>query len=138
MCGQTDLSTSKNVPSTLYEGCGRSFTSKGSLEEHTRTAHLGLLSNRAERKRARRDAEGEDDTMPKKRKTVARKGKSALEAITGVPESAVIGVEEEKPSFYEPAGLDAVSNFQGNLWSDVGVSAGNVSADAMVIDPLLL
>lgn len=75
------------------EGCGRDFTSKSTLEEHVRTAHLGLGSKRVERERKRKaDREGaalEAGLGPQQKKRKSRKGlgkkNTALSALTGVP-----------------------------------------------------
>ncbi|KAK2809413.1 hypothetical protein FQN50_003872 [Emmonsiellopsis sp. PD_5] len=55
VCGETDLSGSKKVEGwdmIKHEngGCGKRYGSKLALEEHVRTAHLGLQNAKAERK----------------------------------------------------------------------------------------
>lgn len=51
VCGETDLSRSRKV--TGWDGaggCGQRYGSRSALEEHVRTAHLGLLNTKAEKK----------------------------------------------------------------------------------------
>ncbi|PGH18627.1 hypothetical protein AJ79_00406 [Helicocarpus griseus UAMH5409] len=52
ICGETDLSNSKKVEgwNPQEHGCGKRYGSKLALEEHVRTAHLGLKNARAERR----------------------------------------------------------------------------------------
>jgi hypothetical protein len=51
VCGETDLSTSKRVTGwSAADGCGKRYGSKLALEEHIRTAHLGFLNSKAERR----------------------------------------------------------------------------------------
>ncbi|KAL3458057.1 hypothetical protein BJX64DRAFT_234784 [Aspergillus heterothallicus] len=50
VCGETDVSASKRVPSWSGEGCGKRYGSKLALEEHIRTAHLGFQNSKAERR----------------------------------------------------------------------------------------
>jgi hypothetical protein len=70
------------------EGCGRDFTSKSSLEEHVRTAHLGLGSKRVERNKKRKAAALKSGEQPEQKKRKSRKGQgkktAALSALTGV------------------------------------------------------
>lgn len=49
-CGETDLSTSKKVIGWNGDGCGKRYGSKLALEEHIRTAHLGCMNAKAERR----------------------------------------------------------------------------------------
>ncbi|KAJ5893332.1 hypothetical protein N7495_005023 [Penicillium taxi] len=49
-CGETDLSSSSKVPGWDGIGCGKRYGSKLALEEHIRTAHLGLPNAKAERR----------------------------------------------------------------------------------------
>ncbi|KMU90977.1 oocyte zinc finger protein XlCOF22 [Coccidioides immitis H538.4] len=51
ICGETDLSTSKKVDGWMsQDGCGKRYGSKLALEEHVRTAHLGLKNAKAARR----------------------------------------------------------------------------------------
>ncbi|KKZ60199.1 hypothetical protein EMCG_05121 [[Emmonsia] crescens] len=52
ICGETDLSSSKKVNgwNAQDDGCGKRYGSKLALEEHVRTAHLGLKNAKAERR----------------------------------------------------------------------------------------
>lgn len=51
VCGETDLSRSKRVEGwDGRDGCGKRYGSKLALEEHVRTAHLGLPNTKAERR----------------------------------------------------------------------------------------
>ena len=101
VCGETEINVLELIGShgTIgvngnleIEGCGQAFTSKASLQEHVRTAHLGLGSKRAERNRKRNEkqmlAEEEMRELPQMKKRMSRKGqgkKSALSALTGAP-----------------------------------------------------
>ena len=98
VCGETDLTNSKNLPLfdgqdvTELESCGRSFTSKSSLEEHVRTAHMGLLTKQMERKLKRKaaaaamdqDEDGAEVKNKRTKKGKKSKGKSVLSILTGV------------------------------------------------------
>jgi hypothetical protein len=50
VCGETDLSSSKKVAGWDAIGCGNRYGSKLALEEHIRTAHMGLQNAKAERR----------------------------------------------------------------------------------------
>ncbi|KAG5289508.1 transcription factor tfiiia [Histoplasma ohiense] len=52
ICGETDLSRSKKLEGWTAQdgGCGKRYGSKLALEEHVRTAHLGLKNAKAERR----------------------------------------------------------------------------------------
>ncbi|OAX84787.1 hypothetical protein ACJ72_00840 [Emergomyces africanus] len=52
ICGETDLSNSKKIEgwNAQEEGCRKRYGSKLALEEHVRTAHLGLKNVKAERR----------------------------------------------------------------------------------------
>ena len=51
VCGETDLSRSKRVEGwDGRDGCGKRYGSKLALEEHVRTAHLGLPNTKTERR----------------------------------------------------------------------------------------
>ncbi|OJD12289.1 hypothetical protein AJ78_07080 [Emergomyces pasteurianus Ep9510] len=52
ICGETDLSNSKKIEgwNAQDKGCGKRYGSKLALEEHVRTAHLGLKNVKAERR----------------------------------------------------------------------------------------
>lgn len=75
-CGETDLSTSKKVEGWNGEGCGKRYGSKLALEEHIRTAHLGFLNAKAERRQRLRQ-NGKD--QPKRQVSVP----STLATLTG-------------------------------------------------------
>lgn len=49
-CGETDLSGSNKVTGWDGIGCGKRYGSKLALEEHIRTAHLGFMNAKAERR----------------------------------------------------------------------------------------
>ena len=49
-CGETDLSSSNKVTGWDGEGCGKRYGSKLALEEHIRTAHMGYMNAKAERR----------------------------------------------------------------------------------------
>jgi general transcription factor IIIA len=95
VCGETELNLSELAGSQSLaedfaeiEGCGRDFTSKSSLEEHVRTAHLGLGSKRVERNKKRKAAALKSGEQPEQKKRKSRKGQgkktAALSALTGV------------------------------------------------------
>ena len=95
VCGETELNlldlagTQAAVEGLAeIEGCGRDFTSKGSLEEHVRTAHLGLGSKRVERNKKRKAAALKSGDRPEQKKRKSRKGQgkqtAALSTLTGV------------------------------------------------------
>jgi general transcription factor IIIA len=67
ICGETDLSTSKKVEGWMGEGaCGGKFGAKLSLEEHVRTAHMGLTNSRLEgkpRKEKKRQKRTQDRSL---------------------------------------------------------------------------
>ncbi|KAI1934408.1 hypothetical protein LOZ66_005876 [Ophidiomyces ophidiicola] len=51
ICGETDLSTSKDLGAwTGQDACGKRYGSKLALEEHVRTSHLGLKNVKVERR----------------------------------------------------------------------------------------
>jgi general transcription factor IIIA len=76
ICGETDLSTSKKVEGWTGEGaCGGKFGAKLSLEEHVRTAHMGLMNSRLEGK-SRKEKE-----MIRQPKETRRR--SLLSSLTG-------------------------------------------------------
>lgn len=55
VCGETDLSNSRKAPGWDGSGaCGQRYGSRSALEEHVRTAHLGLLNTKAEKRAAGR------------------------------------------------------------------------------------
>lgn len=105
ICGETDLSASKNLPQELpghiLESCGRSFTSKSSLEEHVRTAHMGLQSRQVERKQRKRAAEtasvaSTDPSIDVKPKTKRRKPtKTPLSNLTGVRPDVISAMQTD-------------------------------------------
>ena len=116
ICGETGTNALEligsqgtiGVKGTLeIEGCGHAFTSKASLQEHVRTAHLGLGSRRVERNRKKRNekqmlAEEEMGELPQAKRRKSRKGqgkKSALTALTGDPRD----FELLPPAFAEPS-----------------------------------
>ena len=114
ICGETDLTGSKNVPVPLggtIETCGRSFTSKSSLEEHARTAHLGLERRQVERRHKKRAAEAAsqagdvaDQPIIKKRKAPTRKKRTALSTLTGVnDDSATKEASNDSPTYLADA-----------------------------------
>lgn len=74
-CGETDLSTSKKVAGWNGDGCGKRYGSKLALEEHIRTAHLGCMNAKAERRQRLGLGGGRDRSKPA--------GPSALSALTG-------------------------------------------------------
>ncbi|KAL9110014.1 MAG: hypothetical protein Q9227_005353 [Pyrenula ochraceoflavens] len=88
VCGHTSLDGSRNIPKDSLEefkGCGQSFTSKSSLEEHVRTQHIGMMSRRAERQRKRKLETGsgsESKRMMGPRKK-AKKPKSTFTELVG-------------------------------------------------------
>lgn len=74
-CGETDLSTSKKVSGWDGHGCGKRYGSKLALEEHIRTAHLGYMNAKAERRQRL--------GLTKEREKSKPSGPSALSALTG-------------------------------------------------------
>lgn len=77
VCGETDLSGSKRVAGWNGDGCGKRYGSKLALEEHIRTAHLGCLNAKAERRQRLGLGKGQQNAQ--NRPT----GISALAALTG-------------------------------------------------------
>lgn len=108
--------------------------------------HLGLLSVRAERKRARQSEQPDDAGSELKRKRRATKPKmSALEAITGVldsafatPDAHATGRHPYYPSpVYRPAD-DILGNDEMWRFGVPFAQAEYVSGDGLAIDPSLL
>jgi general transcription factor IIIA len=118
VCGETELmlplpepqkqDPGQSKPSVIM-GCGRHFTSKATLEEHVRTAHLGMNSKRQERnkKRLAENAADADDEYAesggrakKKRKTKVEK--SAIAELTGSANPAAATEFEPGPAVRNP------------------------------------
>lgn len=85
VCGQTEVCLPEIPGDVELVGCGRDFTSKSTLEEHIRTAHLGMQAKRVERNRKRQaekqEADDENGSVPKKRRTRKDKGVKKMSAI---------------------------------------------------------
>ncbi|KAL1629287.1 hypothetical protein SLS56_005391 [Neofusicoccum ribis] len=78
ICGETDLSSSKKDYIRAWDcagGCGRGFSSKGNLEEHVQTQHLGLGSNRKIKLQEKLLKEGKDPNAPAPKKSRSREAK---------------------------------------------------------------
>lgn len=103
VCGETEIAIPEelrsNGPVEIY-GCGRAFTAKAVLEDHVRSAHLGMTSLQVERKKKRKAENRENgdamDVEPKTRKPRKDKGvkkTSFLKSLTGAAFSS------QKPSY---------------------------------------
>jgi general transcription factor IIIA len=125
VCGETELNLSDLVGSQSMkddlaeiEGCGRDFTSKSSLEEHVRTAHLGLGSKRVERNRKRNAAAMKSSgEQPEQKKQKSRKGQgkkptAALATLTGVPYDDAEGSEDGDDEMAELTGFETMVDGQ--------------------------
>ncbi|KAB2570113.1 Transcription factor IIIA [Lasiodiplodia theobromae] len=79
ICGETDMSSSKkdHIKEWNGEGCGRGFSSKGNLEEHIQTQHLGMKATRKKKKPAK------DPNAPKKSRSREAKVPMATR-LTGI------------------------------------------------------
>jgi len=95
VCGETQIPLPDEIDTddpaaagaVVVHGCGRDFTSKASLEEHVRTAHLGLESKRMKREKKRKAEKEGDGEMAKKRKPRKDKGikrTSTMASLTGI------------------------------------------------------
>lgn len=117
VCGETELKLPLQelqkgdaVDSQSQEiiGCGRHFTSKATLEEHVRTAHLGMNSKRAERnkkRRAERVAKMEEVDIKNgrtKRRKQTRGGISTIAELTGSAQAAVTAAFESESAIRNP------------------------------------
>lgn len=77
VCGEADLSRSKKAPGwTGQDGCGKAFQTKGNLEEHVRTQHLGLPGSRrrpsSKAAAAKKAAAGADPPPPPLPSTISQ------------------------------------------------------------------
>lgn len=122
VCGETELNLSGLAGSqslaeglTEIEGCGRDFTSKSSLEEHVRTAHLGLGSKRVERNKKRKAAALKSGEQPEQKRQKSRKGQGktpALSTLTGVNHDAEIASEDGDDEMGELTGFETMVDGQ--------------------------
>jgi general transcription factor IIIA len=124
VCGETNLNLSDLAKSqplaedvVEIEGCGRDFTSKSSLEEHVRTAHLGLGSKRVERNKKRKATAMKlsgEQPQQKKRKSRKSQGKktAALSTLTGVPYDAEGSSEDGDDEMGELTGFETIVDGQ--------------------------
>ena len=123
VCGETELNLSQlpgqqvlSEDHAEIEGCGRDFTSKSSLEEHVRTAHLGLGSKRVERNKKRKVAALKSSEQPEQKKQKSRKGQgkrtAALSALTGVKYEAEAESEDGDDEMGELTGFETMVDGQ--------------------------
>ena len=123
VCGETELGLSELVGQQVLpeyleeiEGCGRDFTSKSSLEEHVRTAHLGLGSKRVERNKKRKGfgPRSGEQPEPKKRKSRLGQGKrtAALSTLTGITYGAEAASEDGDDEMGELTGFETMVDGQ--------------------------
>lgn len=116
ICGETEILLPEELinqgPFQVF-GCGRAFTTKASLEDHVRTAHLGMISLQVERRNKRKAekqaASFDDGTQePKKRKPRKDKGVkkvSALATLTGIlPPQPDEEPEDDEDNGYQTPG----------------------------------
>lgn len=155
VCGKTELalpeeysgegSAQAGDTSVVY-GCNRSFTSKASLEEHVRTAHLNLPSKRMVREKKRKATEENDhdaeeagfstiaQESKKHRKTRSDKGirrTSAMAGLTGLRDPVPIEVQDGRFPF--GFGDDEENNDGRGLVGSMDPPTFNPSANAALI-----
>lgn len=117
VCGKTELAlpdeytngaSAQAEDTAIVYGCNRSFTSKASLEEHVRTAHLNLPSKRMVREKKRKAAEEDYDAEEAEVSTVAQQSKkqrkirsdkgiqrtSAMAGLTGLRDPVPMEVQD--------------------------------------------
>jgi general transcription factor IIIA len=105
ICGQREVTLPEEAgPISQLYGCGRGFTSKASLEEHIRTAHLGLGSRRMEREKKRKaekeDAAGYTENTARKRKPRKDKGVKKISALASLLTSGPSQTEQARDQVY--------------------------------------
>ncbi|KAB8216695.1 hypothetical protein BDV33DRAFT_178592 [Aspergillus novoparasiticus] len=110
VCGETDLSGSKRVAGWNGDGCGKRYGSKLALEEHIRTAHLGCLNAKAERRQRLGLGKGQQNAQ--NRPT----GISALAALTGEGYAEETG--RHIPCFFDACAHRFHRNY--DLWVHMG------------------
>lgn len=78
ICGEMDLNASKKDHIRAWDGegaCGRGFSSKGNLEEHIQTQHLGMDGTRKLKEKEKLIQEGKDPNAPVPKKSRSREAK---------------------------------------------------------------
>ncbi|KAL1645210.1 hypothetical protein SLS58_003917 [Diplodia intermedia] len=96
ICGETDMKCSKKNHIKAWDGeggCGRGFSSKGNLEEHIQTQHLGMEATRKSKRQEKR-LEGRMDPNAPASKSRSREAKVPMSTrLTGIDYNNATGRE---------------------------------------------